>query len=66
MAQGMSMAYFTCDSTHLIDEVFFSQRKLWIAEPTCESRESFDIFASPILQPRINDPLFSNHFKTLK
>ena len=31
-----------------------------------ESRESFDTFVSCILQHRINDPLFSYYFKTLK
>ena len=31
-----------------------------------ESRESFDIFVSRILQHKINDPLFSYYFKTLK
>ena len=40
---------------------FFSSLK-----PTCESKESFDIFVSPIIQPRVNDPLFNNYFKTLK
>ena len=37
-----------------------------IVEPTCEIRESFGIFAPRILQPRVNDPLFSYYFKTLK
>ena len=52
----------------LINDFFFSieKRKLRIKEPTCKSRENFDIFLSRFLQPKVNDPLFSYYFKTLK
>ena len=48
-------------------DYFLPKRKLLRnKEPTSERRESFDIFVSRILQPRLNDPLFSYYFKSLK
>ena len=49
-----------------IIEYLSSKRRWWIKEPTCKIRESFNIFLSPILQPRVNNLLFSYHFTTFE
>ena len=68
MVQHIGIASFTCDNFLSIELDFFytlsEHHKL--KKSTSESRESLDIFVSRILQPRVNDTLFSYYFKTLK
>ena len=60
MVEGKGIISFICDSFHSIDTWLFSisQWKLKIEEALCKRRESFDVFVSCILQPRLNDPLY--------
>ena len=57
MLESISISFLIFDSFQKFN--FFYQRKVSTEEPTCESKEGFDIHVSPILEP-------SYHFKTLK
>lgn len=57
MLESISISFLIFDSFQKFN--FFCQRKVSTEEPTCESKEGFDIHVSPILEP-------SYHFKTLK
>ena len=57
MLESISISFLIFDSFQKFH--FFYQRKVSTEEPTCESKEGFDIHVSPILEP-------SYHFKTLK
>ena len=57
----MSIASFGCDSFHSIDTSIFSSlnENHILKNLIAKFRESFDIFVFPIIQPRVNDPLFN-------
>ena len=57
MLESISISFLIFDSFQKFN--FFYQRKVSTEEPTCESKEGFDIHVSSILEP-------SYHFKTLK
>lgn len=67
MAQGVSNLSFSNGSSQSIDTWLFSSlsKTCKLKKPTCDRRESFGIFLSRPVQPRVKNQPASCYFETL-